>query len=1589
MANSLVRFAAMYGPIGGVAIVCGLYFLDCVQEVLSPSTGFKIDYQTEAGLVNLQCQNYSFDPLGGSLTAQSFEIRHSDGKLIARLPKLLITGLRIDQRLAPRVLLQDAEIWVRRKANGKIDLERYLPPSTGEPSSTAFSAELYRCRVNFLDEASVGLPSNQLYISHGKVSGMGDNLFANVNLNLMGIGTADLEVTKSIRGLGLIGSNLSIEPARLRSRLLLGPEKKAWIDMSKLTIGEGKVKGDFQAMLVPQSPATFRANLSGELGGLGWDKYIVGKSSFNASLSDTDVRFVAKLTESNAEANLRGIVDWSKKLQISGYSKLVRVTPAILNKYKLGVPDWLRLSEADAQGTFRYADGAFRFNGDVNAQKVGAFGLAANRVASNIEVDQDGLRAYWDEITLGRSSTQGVVSYKFKPQKWQIALSSSQAYADDFATYIPAELKGTGGSVNVVGGGIGAQYELNIASRLNAKVSLGARKLSLDSTEILGRFDGKTFRIDRAAVEGTKGNLFATGTIDLKRGLSVDLEGSGLLLSQFLPELTGEADVKGRLVGSIQKPKFFGSVQAIGLGYGEYADAITAVAADVAVDTNGVGVTNLLGVKSAGQITGELGLKFKSQALSGALSAGGINISDFYEGPVAGVVDLQNIVLAGTLAAPKLTGQAQAPTLLAANTKVSNVFASIQLDGTKLKIDGVTAKVADGTLTSAEADIDLKTNSGTLSGKAAKLSFTEIRQIVNRQIGDGKSDFLGEDLDVKGTTDATFNVALRNGQIESIKADGLVDTVKLNQATIGAGDWKFGFDGKSYQVDATLGSIDDYFQLNGLNYNVSSKKLNGELVAYNVPIREIVLAGESKLEKYPGVFDRLSIIKGKMGFSATLAGSADEPVVSLSDFEVSNLFLGDQNLGTVAMRGVYSPEGWRVYDGSIVGPKLSRLNLPFAKILLNDRQGIPDGTARFSAGMSTENVDGKLELTGFPLSKFAPLLKSADSSKASPAQEFLAKSLVRIDYADVRLFGTREDPSLSAEIESSLVSGETTGPLSGDRLRAKTKLSAVPRKGSDLVDLSQDSTLTYKSLEALFTTSLPIALGDSDQQAQPIRGEFTVVGERSLAEFLANARELSLGSKGATIAGGYKFGGTLQKPEVNGTIRLAVDQVQSTAINPMIGGPIQAGLKNTSLELGFDRDARGLLGRLKGSTGLTTSAEGAITFGAAVSLADLAKSLTDQVIEEGFVDVDQLRLAQIFPDGSYANATIDTPKPINITGTLGAPKVAGDIIATQVASILPTLLPSPEGDERITFDPTFDLSYRLGDIASVKSSAADMRLSGSGTLKGKLSNLSADARLVVESGQLTLPGARVKLQPDGTLDFSYRADRVDAKAKMIADLTGETSLTVLKNAVTPERYDLTIKVNGDMLGKGGTDDSTFARPGEQNQGKLVYTFPNRPADLSEIQIMGLLGRLDLISSVSQPGSNSQIEEDLRNALTSYALPNFLGGFTNRLAQNFGFEYVNVDYNAYEQTSISAAKSLGSGFFLQGRRQISTPLPGQIVAYDFRLAYRPRSGPQSIRNLSFSIGTDQIRPYKLSADFSQRVRTSKPPYRSFSLGVPPK
>jgi hypothetical protein len=85
----------------------------------------------------------------------------------------------------------------------------------------------------------------------------------------------------------------------------------------------------------------------------------------------------------------------------------------------------------------------------------------------------------------------------------------------------------------------------------------------------------------------------------------------------------------------------------------------------------------------------------------------------------------------------------------------------------------------------------------------------------------------------------------------------------------------------------------------------------------------------------------------------------------------------------------------------------------------------------------------------------------------------------------------------------------------------------------------------------------------------------------------------------------------------------------------------------------------------------------------------------------------------------------------------------------------------------------------------------------------------------------------------------------------------------------------------------------------------------------------------------------------------------------------GLDYLTLEYNPFEQTSVVFAKSLGGGFIVQGRRQIGEPPPGFRPLYDLRLVYRPRRVRGVLSRFSFSIGADQDRPFKAALEYGTR------------------
>jgi hypothetical protein len=103
----------------------------------------------------------------------------------------------------------------------------------------------------------------------------------------------------------------------------------------------------------------------------------------------------------------------------------------------------------------------------------------------------------------------------------------------------------------------------------------------------------------------------------------------------------------------------------------------------------------------------------------------------------------------------------------------------------------------------------------------------------------------------------------------------------------------------------------------------------------------------------------------------------------------------------------------------------------------------------------------------------------------------------------------------------------------------------------------------------------------------------------------------------------------------------------------------------------------------------------------------------------------------------------------------------------------------------------------------------------------------------------------------------------------------------------------------------------------------------------------------------------------------------LNPVTAPLARSLGLDYLSLEYNAYDQTTIAASRSLNGEFSVQYRGQIGSPTPGLKSIEDFELYYTPRRLPGSLRHLSFSLGSDQDDLWKIAVQYGIRFGPRAP------------
>jgi hypothetical protein len=244
-------------------------------------------------------------------------------------------------------------------------------------------------------------------------------------------------------------------------------------------------------------------------------------------------------------------------------------------------------------------------------------------------------------------------------------------------------------------------------------------------------------------------------------------------------------------------------------------------------------------------------------------------------------------------------------------------------------------------------------------------------------------------------------------------------------------------------------------------------------------------------------------------------------------------------------------------------------------------------------------------------------------------------------------------------------------------------------------------------------------------------------------------------------------------------------------------------------------------------------------------------------------------------------------------------------------------------------------------------------------LTGKLSKPVATADFSVQKGNIRLPGGNLRVDPGGSLEFSYHntANSV-ATASLGVDMRARTSMTSSQNNGLATRYDVTIGVSGDLLKEDG----------------LNLSASSDPPDLSQGQILAMLGRTDILESIGS--GNRDTKDRVQEALVGYALPSLFDPYTSEIAATLGLEYLTWEYSRNEQASFAFGKSLGLEFSVQVRRQLGEPAPGVRPLYDLRLVYAPKTILRRIPRLNFSFGADQDRPWKVAVEYGFRFGSSE-------------
>jgi hypothetical protein len=1524
-----LKIVIMVAPAALIAAFGVFYLRDSYEMLLAPGVPLEFRYASPEGPLMLRADSYRIEPREGLVRLERPRITDPDGVEVARAAYLRVRGIRLPlEQSRFEIAVSDLFVRIVRLPDGRLQIQEFLPEPAEPDRAIAYTLRIRGMRGDFVDQTGVRVWSQGFTTPLFALDAHGDEWIASADAALAGIGRADLRIRR-VAGVGtLIEADTDrLEVARLLEHLRSTPEGREITPIRDLRARSLILTGPVRILLPEGDPVRIETQVQAFGTDVAFGDHVASRVSFEGFVTQDGANGVLLADRPGFESRFEGTLRWAERTQVAGRFTAAganeRVLPEIVAS---ALPPEVSFRTGVWSGWVGYDDRTgIDLRGRFTGERLSYAGEILNRPSLDLQYGRELLAVQVMEGRWQGALVRGGVQLDFESRRLEGALVAPSLTLNPLAQRFGVpELTGTG-SGSLIFTGTADRPRLEVRAMGDAAYrDPGTGRTFRGQFEAATRWEDETLRLSRLVLFGEPGLLAASGTVDPETGqMEIGVSGRGLIVQAFLPELRGTGAFEGRVAGTLGAPRAAGRLELFG---GEVRGiSVPIVVADIVADRSRWVASNVQAVSGATYVTGDFAMDVGTQGLLGTFAAEGVNLTELTDGLVAGIVDVTGGTIAGTLDQPRVVGFVTGQSLVAANVRIATAQGQFDTIGAQVRVRNAVMQAAGGTL-EGEATYNVDTRTGEIAMDGQNLLLARIVPNAPASLG--------------GRIDGTARIGVQGGALASAEGEGQIQDLTLNDTLIGSGPWQVTSDTRLIHASAQVGRLDRFLELVDFTYDTVTRAIEGEVVAFQVPLQDIYRVAERALDVRPETMVRLRTLEGIVNARAVIGGVLDDPTILVDVLDVDSIAFGAAPVGDIEAEvrrvgGVWEIERLVWTREVPVSP-----DLPAAPPSRLEVSGVVDERGDLFLDGEVSNFDlALLGLVDPALANLGGLADMAFTATGPTRSPVIAASLRASRYLAAPV------PVPAAAPGAAPVEGTAGDPLADFTLVLDTlsiRESFTGAGGQLVGGIEATGMFVYRGVQAQLSAQVPFRYPFEVPGGDPVTGRIRVP-TRPLASVAEFYRGLDETRTEGTIAGTIDVFGTIGDLRATGDLNAVASTIGLTGLETVI--------RDARVSLSFRERFLQLVASGASSAGGTVSAEARTELGNVGDLVRLVAAGTGLELLDapvsGTVVLDELHIIER-PLGGAVNVIASST--LGISGPLRSPLIQGVLALAQTDASVPALMPVGTRPLQTLINPRFDVVFAFDDVATLRTTLATLNVAGGGQIGGSLVRPEVAATLNADSGTIRLPFNRLRIEEGGTMRLAYQIGPAgETTASLVVDLEGRTRLTTLRFGEIPERYDVSVFMRGNLLEEGG----------------LILTATSDPPDLASDRILALLGQTVVFEDLQLA------ERRIREALTGVALPAVFNPLTSPIAQALGLDYLEVEYNPFDQAILTFARALGPNLVVQGWRQILDPVGGQRTRWDLRLTYRLPTRRRFLDRLAFSVGFDQDRPWKIAVEYRQR------------------